>query len=92
MGTEEDPWHVRHRGDVVDVHEIEQVESAEREDHRAQPGGFDRQFEPSKQTLRADEHREVRADDLQVERRTQRKQSIDQQMQGMRHARFAFAV
>ena len=59
VDCQQHPWRVGERRDVVHVHQVEQIEPAEREDHRAEPGRLARKPQPREQQSRAGQHRDV---------------------------------
>ena len=71
---------------------VQQVEAAEGEEHRAEERCGAAEPQPPQEPVHAGEGRHVVDDQLEVEGRAERQEAIEQLMEGMKHARLAFAL
>ena len=93
IGRGKQPRHVRDDGDHVEMVVMQQVEAAEREEHRAEERVLaTAEPEPPQEPDHTREGRHVVGDQLEIERRPERKQPVEELMQRMEQAGLALAV
>lgn len=92
VGGGQQPRHVRDDGHHVDVMVVQQVEAAEREQHGAEERRRAAESQAAEEPEGSGEGRRVIGDQLEIECRPERKETVQQLMERMEQADLPFAV
>ena len=92
VGGDEQPGHVRDDGEHVEMLVVQQVESAEGEEHAAEERGRRGELQSPQEHVHPREGRRIVGDQFEVERRLERKQAVEQLVKRMEETDLSLAV